>query len=640
MRILLLIPLLLALVAHHPLQASDSTRVDTLRAQAATVIVQDERMRGVEVLSAQAITSLDARFLHTIAPLQASDALAYVPGLSIRSYGGVGGMKTVSMRGGSAAQSLVLINGVRLSSAQNGQMDLSAIPVSMVDHIDVVRGGASALYGANAMTGVVNMSLATPQRSTAGGIFSVGSFEEHHINAHGSVATSAGSIGASVDVITSSGAFPYYMSLDGSSYDVDRENSDMQTLNAMIHYQPTERWSLFALARSSDRGVPGAVVQGNATNARARMSDDDVIGGVTGTIPVSRSTDLTVTFGARYWDQRYVDPDATIIGRSGLNERFLLRDVASGIAMRSASTDLVQSYRIDASFADLRGATLQTDVPDVVQRKQVAVSGHWQWNAVERLMVEGGLRYDQISDAGAAVSPLLAVRWESLSWLDVRSSASYNFRPPSFSELYYLNYGTSTLRPERSVMLDIGCTARPLSWLTVDASVFNANTQDQIISVPTSPVTWSAQNVGQATTTGAELGMRASQFDDRLTIHASYTRQEARDNTGRQGLDGTLLPYIPQELFNGGVHWKADVLLAGGTWSYTSYRYSLPGSQYSSLVQPFTVIGMYVGAQARSEFMRVNVRLAVDNLLNEQYVVIRGYPMPGRTLRVLVHVTL
>ncbi|CAN5402482.1 TonB-dependent receptor [soil metagenome] len=635
-----LILLLLAIAVQQTLQANDSTYVDTMRAHAPEVVVRDNAFLQADVSSAQASTSLDAHFLRSIAPLQASDALSYVPGLAIRSYGGVGGMKTLSMRGGSAAQSLVLINGVRLSSAQNGQFDVSAIPMAMVDHIDVVRGGASALYGANAMTGVVNMSLSMPALATLGGLASVGSFEEHHVSAHGSAPTSVGTIGASIDVLTSSGAFPYYLNVDGVPYDVNRENSDVRSINGMIHYQPTERWTVFALARSAARGVPGAVVQGNTTNARARMSDADIIGGMNGRIPLSSTTDLQFTLGTRYWDQQYVDPDATILGRNGLNERFILRDVASGIALRTATADLVQVYRMDVSFADLRGATLQPEVPELVQRRQAAVSGHWQWNVTEGLMAEGGLRYDAISDAGSAVSPLVAARWSATSWLDVRSSASYNFRPPSFTELYYLNYGTSTLQPERAVMLDAGCSIRPLPWLVCDVSAFNANTHNQIISVPTSPVSWSAQNVGQATTTGVEVGVRAMHFDDRLTIHASYTRQEARDRSGRSGLDGTLLPYIPQELFNGGVHWKADVLMLGTTWSYTSYRYGLPGAQYATIIQPFTVIGVYVGAQARSSAMRIDVRLSVDNLLNEDYAIIRGYPMPGRMFRVLTNVSL
>lgn len=635
-----LIPLLLAVALLQPLYAGDSVAVDTMRARVREVVVRDNAFLRADNTSAQASTSLDAHFLKSIAPLQASDALTYVPGLAIRSYGGVGGMKTVSMRGGSSAQSLVMINGIRLSSAQNGQFDLSAVPMAMVDHVDVLRGGASALYGANAMTGVVNMSIAMPSKATAGGLASVGSFEEHHVNAHGSAPTPIGTIGASIDMLTSSGAFPYYMKVDGVPYDVNRENSDVRSLSGLLHFQPTERWTVFALARSADRGVPGAVVQGSTTNARARMSDADVIGGVNGRIPFSSTSDLMITMGTRYWDQRYVDPDATILGRSGLNERFILRDLATGVSFRSATESIVQTYRVDASYADLRGATLQPQVPTVVQRRQMAVSGHWQWSVDEGVMVEGGLRADAISDAGSAVSPLIAARWSATSWLDVRTSASYNFRPPSFTELYYLNYGTATLRPERAVMLDAGCSVRPFVWLVCDVSAFNANTHDQIISVPTSPVSWSAQNVGQATTTGIELGLRAMPFDERLTMHVSYTRQEARDRTGRPGLDGTLLPYIPQELFNGGIHWKEDVLMMGGTWSYTSYRYALPGAQYSSLVQPFAVIGVYVGAQARSDLMRIDVRLSVDNLLNEDYVVVRGYPMPGRTLRILTNVSL
>lgn len=628
--------LCLACVAH----AADSTAVDTMKVRVSEVVVEEHAFLTSDADAVRPTTTLDRSMLSRLAPVQAHDALVFVPGLAIRNYGGVGGMKTVSMRGGSAAQSLVLINGIRLSSAQNGQLDLSAIPMSMIDRIDVQRGGASALYGANAMTGVVNMKLSLPNASQASSAISLGSFNEQHATASGSAVTQVGAIGASIDLLTSSGAYPYDLSMDGAVYDVNRANSDVRNLNGMLFVRPSAAWSVFGLVRSSQRGVPGAVVQGSTSNANARMDESDMVVGLSGRIPMSGSTDILIAVGTRYWDQRYTDPDATFLGQTGLNERFLLRDASVSTTLRSTTEQLAQSYRVDASFADLRGATLQPGVASTVQRRQLAVSGQWQWNATTDVTMEGGLRADAYSDVGTAISPLLAVRWRPAETYSVRSSVSYNFRPPAFTELYYLNYGTATLQPERSLMLDVGCTATPTSWLSCEVSIFHANTSNQIISVPTSPVSWSAQNVGLATTTGIEVGARALQFADKLMLHVSYTLQDARDRTGRSGLDGTLLPYVPQELFSGGMHWRDAAWMSGWTWSYSSFRYALPGAQYTSILQPFGVIQAYVGVHAETDRMRVNVRASVDNLFNERYVIVRGYPMPGRMFRIMMDVSI
>jgi outer membrane cobalamin receptor len=591
------------------------------------------------------MTSWTTAMLDRVAPFTIQEALSLTPGVSMRQYGGPATPASISLRGGSAAQSLVLIDGIRWSTTQNGQADIGALPTSVVSSVEVIRGGASALYGANAMTGVTSITLRSPHTTSARVMVTGASFEEYRMALSGSAMV--GSLGMlfAADVQSARGAFPMQVDQYGTTYELSRENSDAHVATAMFRAGEANRWSIVALGRSLERGVPGAVVQGSIANAQARYGDDDLLVGATGHITISPNTALDLTLGTRYREQRYKDPLATFTGVEGLDETFLLRDLTLGGTSTTTLQDLLLRMHVEYSNADLRGGSLQPDVDDDVDRQSVGLSMEAQWamsNQRGRTLT-AALRGDVYSDVGSAISPLLGLRWEFSDAVDARASASYNFRPPSFSELYYLNYGTTTLRPERAVSVDAGATIHALSsdgiTLNLDVDAFSISTTDLIISIPITPVMWSAQNVGAASSIGFDLSGTAHLFKDLLMVHGSYTLQDVRDRTGRAGLDGTLIPYIPQELFSGGLHCTADLLRTGITFQYSSFRYALPGGDASSVLRSYGTASIYAAVIAATDVVRSMIRLQCDNAFDAQYVIVRGFPMPGRMIRVMVEAT-
>jgi outer membrane receptor protein involved in Fe transport len=321
----------------------------------------------------------------------------------------------------------------------------------------------------------------------------------------------------------------------------------------------------------------------------------------------------------------------------GLDETFYLTDATIGATSTSDFNDLVLRAHAEASNAVLEGGSLQPDVSDHVERTALAVSVEAQLALDEQRgrILTAALRGDVFSDVGSAFSPLVGLRWLFSDVVDARASASYNFRPPSFSEMYYLNYGTATLQPERSLSFDAGTTLH-LGVADLDVDVFAINTTNMIVSIPVSPVMWSAQNVGQASTIGFDISGTAHLVRDLVLVHGAYTLQNVRDRTGREGLDGTLIPYIPQEIISGGAHLTTDLLHAGITFQYSSYRMSLPGGDVSSVLQPYGTANIYAAVIAQTSSVRSTVRLQCDNVFDARYVVIRGYPMPGRVIRVVV----
>lgn len=624
---------------------SDSVSIDSSAFRAKTVVVSAEKFLASGANAMMAQTSLPHEYLLRLAPVQVSDALQFVPGLFVRDYGGLGGLKTASIRSGSSAQTLVLIDGIRVTGSQNGQVDLGTIPASFIGSIDVLRGGASALYGANALTGVLQLNVALPSSTAVNASFAEGSFEEQRSHVDAGITANDMRFGAAVELNTTRGSFPYTFNAFGNDERLDRENGDSRNLNLFLCADMNGLAGLgdvyvLGLGRSTQRGVPGAVVQGNTSQANARLDDLDGMVGLRHRVKLDDGWLLRTNGTIRSFEQHYRDPDANLTGPTGIDERYYLRDATAGVTLMRTSAMYVHQLSVEAAYSDLAGGGLQPGVGDFAVRRSAhaTASSQMQFDSSGKgLSMQGAMRFDAYSDIGIALSPLVAARYQLDDSTALRTSWSYNFRPPSFNELYYLNYGTSTLRPERSHTISIGGSTVLMKHVAVDIDAFGMFTNDLILSVPVSPVITSAQNVGRAVTYGIETTVRVLLIDNRLMGTWNYTLQDARDKTGRAFLDGTMLPYSPPEMFAVGLHWREEsAWLCGLQWQYTSYRYSQPGGEPTSILAPYHLVSAYIGALASVGNHNAELRLSVQNLFDESYVVVRGYPMPGRMFRLSI----
>lgn len=630
--------LLSVLLAHPPANTGDSVRVDTTVRTPIDVVA--DRWLGDATGAGMPTTQFTRTMLDRLAPQSLASVLPLIPGVFVRDYGGLGGLKTFSIRGGSAQQSLVMIDGARMSSAQNGTVDLGMLPARFVDNIDVIRGGVSALYGANALTGVMDVRLRVPTATSMRAFVAGGSFDEWRIALGASGAIGNVRIGADVERLGTAGSFPFIADQFGQVYEINRQNGDTRSTFGTMRIEAKDIGSFTFFGRTSDRGVPGAVVQGNVMNANARLHDDDAVGIVR--LP-SITTNVGVISGVgslRVLNQHYTDPTASIAGPAGIDVSYRQSDVSVGVIMTGTTASAHHTTRIDGGYADLFGDDIISSSGSLVIRRSIGASTDWQWEGAfgSALDIRAALRVDGLSDMGTAVSPLLALRYVIDPAVSLRTSWSYNFRPPTFNELYFLNYGTRTLQPERSQSLDVGVVARPWSWLVFDADVFAILTRNLIVSVPISPVITSAQNVGKATTFGIELIARGSWFDSKLLAQWSYTWQQVTDKTGRAGLDGTMIPYTVPELASLLLQWDDAAWIGSVQWSYTGYRYAQAGGEYTSLLQPFALVGAMIGVHVKGLTTRADIRLQMDNILDVSYAVIRGFPMPGRVVRLLTQI--
>jgi outer membrane cobalamin receptor len=621
-------------------EATDSTNVY----HGGEVTVEAESALPLVSRSAQPHAVVTRRQIEAANAIDISDAVAFSPGVFVKQYGGLGGLRTVSLRGTSAQQTVILIDGVRYRGSADGAFDLGNIPASALERVEVVRGGSAALYGANALGGVINLVTRVPGGPSLrlAGRGGVGSYGERllGLDAGGS---GGGSVwDASVQSTATDGSYPFSFNEFGATSTVRRDNADFSNLfgrGSWSHRgEEGERVTVAAQGYRSERGVPGAVVQGSREQLHARLDERDANVSASLSLPAAGWT-LSLAGTGRCNRLDYRDPDSWLSGLGGTEDRFDEWELgAAARARRGIGSIGVIDLAMEATHTSLRGDNLDPSAGSRVQRTQWSGAASTSWFLEDGLLgnettVEGAARLDLFSDIASAVSPSLGIVWRLWETsLRARVHAGASYRAPSFSEQYYLNYGNAALRPERSVSGDVGLTFEATESLVLESSFFLISTRDQIVSVPRSPVSWSAQNIARTLSRGVELSASGTLFDEMLGVRASYTLMRAEDRSGGDA-DGLLLVYTPQEIFNGIVDLHLGRYGVGASWEYVGSRFTLPTNDPVSALPHYVLLGGSLSGGWDLGEIGLALRLECSNILDAGYQVVRNYPMPGRTLR-------
>jgi vitamin B12 transporter len=606
------------------------------------VLVTSSRINKSPGSEFSAYSYLNKSELDKLGAIQLSDALKYIPGAFIKNFGGMGGFKTLSLRGTTAQQTVIMLDGMRINSSQNGITDLSIIPMDLINALEVVRGGNSAMFGANAIGGIVN--LISRNYDTSGffnGKFTYGSYEDLTGGIQGRIITLDAVIDAYIDYNKSKGDYPFYAVEYGETKTLHRDNADFENevFSLGLNSKPGSlNFSLRAIGRFSDRGSPGAVIQNNVENAYARLNEKELFTTSSLTWLKSENDYFSVNALFRINDYHYNDPLAIGYDRNGIDEIFTGRDVLVNLKYSYNKEKFNSDLCVEGDFSDLRGNMLQPGVGNYKTRGTISLSG-WAKHALNifdesDFSYQLGLRLEDLSDAGSALSPVIGVLYDLRpESIKIKLNYAYNFRAPSFNEMYYLNYGTANLKPERSHSFNLGISYEPFPNTSIETEGFIISTTNQIISVPKSPLQWSAQNYGKVKTTGFELRILSSLLHKLINIQLSYTLQNAKDDSPGSVTYQLQIPYVPQELISYEVDFQYIGFTFGTDAFYSSYYYYLPDNADNFVMPSYNTVNIFVSKDVKFFKSNIDFRIDFNNVFNEQYCVVKNYPMPGRLIR-------
>jgi vitamin B12 transporter len=598
-------------------------------------IIRDHAPSPVEVMTRQEID--------LAAGSSVAKALSGMPGVFMRSYGGSGSLHTCSIRGMSAEHTLVLLDGESITGSQNDQLDLGIISTNNIERVEVVRGGYSSLYGADAIGGVINLITRRPANGIAGALSS-------SLGSNGLFAYELGLSGSSdatgwrgtVRRETGRGDFAFNFSDGMTATRLRRADSDYslffadagvnQTLGATMQSHILVSYS------TADRGTPGPVMDATSV-PEGRLNDRTVR--ARGTLGWTPGEVIAGSFNATYVysEQRYTD-------------------VFFGSPYRSTSRNnaFTLSPAISGNFSPALKGTVGWDVSrSWIRSDEVDNATRWQGSmyiATEHRVslpfavpfemdLFPSVRYDGFSDVNGDLSPKIGLNIGLLPdpSIRLRSSLGKSYRVPTFNDLYWKFGGNPDLRPERSVSFDAGVVARLgfFGSLTLDAGYFSISAHDRIIWAPAAGGLFTPQNITSSRAEGAEASVEWTGLSGVLSLSANSTWTTARKTSADfpgDPSDGKLLVYSPRQTVHVAIRCMLDPVVVSLDNLWIDKRFSDDLNEHS--VPQYNVATATVRVSVPFGSWKGWVKCDLTNLLDRSYQVIDSYPMPGREVRVTV----
>jgi len=564
------------------------------------------------------------------------DLLKFTNSVFLQDLGGSAALKTIFLRGTAPQHLLVMVNGVRQNSFQNGLVDFSLLPLNDVQKIEIVRGGTSALYGADALGGVVNIltrSARTEFQLRAEG--GTGSFGYRRWKIEGQGRPGAVGLIAGGSYEEGDEEFPFHGEAGSSS--LKRANADFRRTNAYVHadtrIEEHSTVRFFSQAVRSDRGVPGSL---SFPSPSARQADDDVNLGVDLRNGSLRGIELALKTSYHYNLQTYRDPNP-----------FFPIDATYRNGLVSINPELNWTVGTEGRFllgAEWNEGSLRgNDFGSVIRRTQRSfyVSNEWRfvydrpmWDLVS---LYGMLRYDAISDVDDVLMPKVGINVRVLREGDVRLRASYgrSFRSPSFNDLYYVGFSNPALRPEYSAGADVGIVAEIRDASAVHrlgVTYFDIRTRDRILF---DLATFLPMNIGKVVSTGIEATYAGTVFDGHVALEFNYSIVNAVKRNQTSANDpsfGKQLVFIPQRSANASATFLLEPVSISLVHAAVGRRFTT--DDHLSVLPEHHLTDLRIAGEVALGATLVTVGGEIRNVFNRSYEVFPDYPMPGRVFRI------
>ena len=566
------------------------------------------------------------------------DVLRQVPGVEINQSGSAGTETDVSIRGSTAAETLILMDGVDVNSGATGGFDIADVTNDNLDRIEVVRGAGGALYGSSAIGGVVN--LITREGS--------GPLKLNYDGEGGNRATQRQAVvfdGAD-GRLAYSGALSYY-----STTAFRPRNASFDDLSGVLrldyHLTPDTKFTGFARYIRSNVSLVNfsnfiTPVDPNAHQRNEFMLYNGVVTheftdrleGRMSTFFVRNDLRLNDTpFPANLTAQRDRVPDEIRGANMELHYRW-------GEGFRSlVGFDFKDRWVRSADLFDTVDPPTQSFTAFHARRQEYAGYLEQEGRLFNGLMlVTGGVRVDGNSEFGIEVSPSWAVAIPLERWgLTLRGSYSEGFRAPSFNELYFPDFGNPKLNPEISSEYDGGITKTLGERASFTATYFSRRVHSLIVAEPctTFPGCVEATNAGRVDTQGVELVptlqlVRGLAFSGNLTFidetHVSSS-PEIRPLRVPKYAAFALLTYARKALWS-----SNDAVSANLAYYFVGDRDDL--NPTTSMIQnhdAYNRFDLTMAYDAGIRFGRIRgeeLYVRVQNMLDRHYAEVFGFPSP------------
>lgn len=545
-----------------------------------------------------AVTVIDAAEIEARQATEIAALLRTVPGLAVVRSGSPGKVTSLFSRGAGSGQTLVLWNGLELNDPYGGGFDWAFLPTEGVERVEVVRGPFSALYGADAVGGVVQ--VLTGRHQGAGLRLEGGS--DGYRRAGAVAGLDAGSVHFDLTGHLRRG--------DGA---VANDFFDAEEAAVRLDWRPRETVSSGLLVRAADAevGIPFDFF-GNPSPERLQTRR-------------LRQVALPLAWQGRRWgvegslshfatDLAFADPTDPFAA----GDTEAAADRARAVATVDATDRLWLAVGADWERQEATSTSPFTTV-DGVDQATWAGFGEAHLKA-GRVSLDLGVRRDDNDAFGEETTVKLGAVAALGAGARVRASFGQAFRAPTLVDLYFPGFGNPDLRPETADALELGIEGEAGPW-RLGLSAFALEQDDLIVF---DFATGRPENVGRARSRGLEGEARFERGGFRARLAA--TRLEAENlDTGEE------LPRRPGESASLVLSWSGGGAGGSGGWTLAAVgRYVGSRSDLGEVrLAAYSTVDLAASWRAGRRF---EPYARVDNLLDEGYEEADGFPAPGRAL--------
>ena len=460
-------------------------------AVASDVVVTASRYQEPVTDTLAAVTILTEEDIERYQDADLGSLLNRIAGVSMTTTGSLGSTTSLSIRGTSTSQMIVLIDGVRTASATTGQTTLSSIPLSNIERIEIVRGPVSSIHGADGVGGVVQVFTKTPTEEDSDVYLGAdyGSHNYHRLRGGFSMKTDKTQAGADIS-FTGTDGFDS-TTLGGANDDKDGFTQWSGDLTVDTQLTDTLDMGIRHLQTSSEAEYDsecysGFVVVPCGNDVDFRTQSELKNSSVSLDYSGFNDTQINTRLG------RFVDNSVTEATDSEFQtERYTL-SLTGGTRWSSSLRTII----------GLDGYTESVDTSADFEETDRSNIGLFSQVNVEQgaFSTQGSLRLDNNSAYGFNLTGSLTTSGFVTDSVELLTIASTAFRAPSFNELYYPGYGNKDLKPEESRTLEVA-VRQYLNQGEWRLSLYRTDIDDLI---GTDPDTFTAANINEATLNGVE----------------------------------------------------------------------------------------------------------------------------------------
>lgn len=632
--------------------------------------------------SAAAVQSLSALQIQHLPTLQLSDALKYLSGVVIKDYGGIGGLKTISVRGLGSQHTGMLYDGIPITDCQTGQIDLGKLSLDNISSVELTVGtDESVLLPARAHSYSNLIRLRTFQTLPDKPL-------------HLKTAITFGSYGMvspliqcthliksrkyehrfliwnlNASYLQSKGDYLYTLHYGGVRDSVSlekRQNTDIATFNTeanvLVQLRQGEQLSFKGYYYDSHRGLPNATILYNL-NASQRLDNHNGFGQMNYRKIFNRKWSYLLNAKFNYDYTHYLDPEylneahrldntyqqyegyiSNAVCFAPLHKKIVYvprgRDLFLGLAndlfYNQLESDNID-YQHPARFTSMTALTAR------YQDRRWAVNGNLLLTTVNNMAQDTTL-----GSTFVHLSPALSLSVQAHKHFRVRAFFKDIFRMPTFNDLYYREVGNLNLQPEKTWQWDLGFTGEtPKLWngcFSMAASIdgYYNIVRDKIVAFPTRNLfSWSMINYGRVHIAGAEINLRGVftiHQHHHIMLNANCTYQYAVDRTDPgYATYNHQIPYTPR--WAGSISTTAQIAKVCISYAVmlSGKRYALGENIPENEVAGYADHSLAVQYETKIDECTLGLKVELLNLSDKNYEVVRNYPMQGTSFRMKVY---